>query len=96
MHVTNRDVNKGYVGAMHYCKALQWGWRLDLGSLNPAPRFAHQLLLLHWLVVAKFMCGAGVAPFGRPGLGRGVPSLGFRENFGLYGNIAIRKRIYVI
>ena len=53
MHISNRDINPCYVGAVHCCKAPLWGSRLDLGSLNPTPRFAHWLLLLLLLVVVK-------------------------------------------
>ena len=53
MHITNRDINQGYVGAMHCCKAPLWGRRLDLGYLNLTPRFAHRLLLLLWPVAVK-------------------------------------------
>ena len=53
VHIANRDINPGYVGAMHCCKAPLWGRRLDLDSLNLTPRFAHRLLLLLWLVVVK-------------------------------------------
>ena len=49
----NRDINPGYVGAMHCCKAPLWGRRLGLGALNLAPRFAHQPLLLLWPVTVK-------------------------------------------
>ena len=53
VYITNRDINPGYVGAMHCCKAPLWGRRLDLCYLNPTPRFAHRSLLLLWLVILK-------------------------------------------
>ena len=53
MYITNHDINPGYVGAMHCCKAPLWGRRLDLGYLNLTPRFAHRPPLLLWLVVVK-------------------------------------------
>ena len=46
VYIANRDINPGYFGAMHCCKAPLWGRRLDLDSLNLTPRFAHRLLLL--------------------------------------------------
>ena len=46
MHILNRDINPCYVGAVNYCKAPQWGRRLDLDSLNLTPRFLHLHLLL--------------------------------------------------
>jgi hypothetical protein len=39
VHISNRDINPGYVGAMHCCKAPPWGRRLDLDSPNLTPRF---------------------------------------------------------
>ena len=53
MYIANRDINLGYVGAMHCCEALLWGRRLDLDTLNLTPRFAHRLLLLLCPVVVK-------------------------------------------
>ena len=44
--ISNRDMDPGYVKAMHFCKAPLWGRRLDLDSLNLTPRFAHRPLLL--------------------------------------------------
>jgi len=46
VYTTNCDINQGYVGAMHCCKALLWVRRPDLVSLNLTLRFAHRLLLL--------------------------------------------------
>ena len=43
MYITTRDINPGHVGAIGFCKAPLCGRRLDLGSLNLTPRFAHQL-----------------------------------------------------
>jgi len=64
MYISNRDINPCYVGAMHFCKAPLFGRRLDLGFLNPTPRFAHRaLLLLRLIVVEKkggWRTGAGV------------------------------------
>ena len=34
VYFTNRDINPGYVGSVHFCKAPLWGRRLDLVSLN--------------------------------------------------------------
>ena len=51
MYITNRDINPGYVGAMHCCKAPLWDRRLDPGSLNLTSRYRLPLLL--WLVVVK-------------------------------------------
>ena len=53
LHISNRDMNPGYVGALHYCKAPLWGKSLDLGYLNLTPRFTHRLLLMLWLGVRE-------------------------------------------
>ena len=45
VYIANRDINPGYVGVMHCCKAPLWGRYLDLGTLDLTPRFAHRLLL---------------------------------------------------
>ena len=40
VHITNHDMNPGYVGAMHCCKAPLWVRRPDLNSqvANHRPR----------------------------------------------------------
>ena len=43
MYIKNSDINPGFAGTMHCCKAPLWGGRLELGSLNLTPRFAHRL-----------------------------------------------------
>ena len=53
MHIANLDMNPAYVGAVRCCKAPLWARRLDLGSLDLAPRFAHRPLLLPRLAVVK-------------------------------------------
>ena len=53
VYISNRDINPGYGGAMHCCKAPLWGRRLDRDYLNLTLRFAHRLILLLWLVVVK-------------------------------------------
>ena len=43
--VINRDINPGYVGAVHCCKAPLWGGRLDLGRYqvrNYSPGYMEQ------------------------------------------------------
>ena len=53
VYIANRDINPGFVGAMHFRKAPLWGRRLDLVPLDLTPRFAHRPLLLLCLVVMK-------------------------------------------
>ena len=53
VHISKRDINPGYVGAMHCCKDPLWGRPLDLDPPNLTPRFAHRLLLLLRLAVVK-------------------------------------------
>ena len=64
MHIANRDINPGYVGATHCCKAPLWDRRLDLDYLNLTPRFARRplLLLLRLAVVEKMPHGV---PYGQ-------------------------------
>ena len=38
LNIANRDINPGYFGEVHCCKAPLWGRRLDLDSLNLTPR----------------------------------------------------------
>ena len=34
MYIANRDINPGYVGAMHCCKAPLWSSHLDLARFS--------------------------------------------------------------
>ena len=77
MYIANRDINPGYVGGMHFCKAPLCGRRLDLDSLNLTPRLAHRPLLLLWLVVVK------KEPQGAP-YGRGPRTARYGARVGVY------------
>ena len=46
VYITNRDINPVYVEAVHCCKALLWGRRLDLDSPNLTPQCTRRPLLL--------------------------------------------------
>jgi len=51
LYISNRDINPGHIGAMHYFKAPLMGRRMGLYYLDSILRFTHWLILLMQLTI---------------------------------------------